>query len=79
MTIVLRNPFITKAQKEAGCLYLRCASDLMQTADILRKDGEAEYAEVAYKATIMWNKAAKTLGFMSIKDLDAWIKSGKKL
>ena len=70
MTIILRRPFITKENKAKG---------YMTASEILRERGDEQFAELAYIGTMMWNKAAKLLGFRSIKDLDAWIKSGKEL
>ena len=79
MTIILRRPFITKENKEKGCLMLQMAKGYMTASEILRERGDEQFAELAYIGTMMWNKAAKLLGFRSIKDLDAWIKSGKEL
>lgn len=79
MTIILRRPFITKENKVKGCLMLHMAKTYMVTSEILREKGDEQFAELAYIGTMLWNKAAKFLGFRSIKDLDAWIKSGKEL
>lgn len=79
MTIILRRPFITKENKAKGCLMLHMAKTYMVTSEILREKGDEQFAELAYIGTMLWNKAAKLLGFRSIKDLDAWIKSGKEL
>lgn len=79
MTIILRRPFITKENKAKGCLMLQMAKGYMAASEILRERGDERYAELAYIGTMMWNKATKLLGFRSIKDLDAWIKSGKEL
>lgn len=79
MTIILRRPFITKENKAKGCLMLHMAKTYMAASEILREKGDEQFAELAYIGTMMWNKAAKLLGFRSIKDLDAWIKSGKEL
>ena len=79
MTIILRRPFITKENKAKGCLMLHMAKTYMVTSETLREKGDEKFAELAYIGTMLWNKAAKLLGFRSIKDLDAWIKSGKEL
>ena len=79
MTIILRRPFITKENKAKGCLMLQMAKGYMTASEILRERGDEQYVELAYIGTMMWNKAAKLLGFRSIKDLNAWIKSGKEL
>lgn len=79
MTIILRRPFITKENKAKGCLMLHMAKTYMVASETLREKGDEQFAELAYIGTMLWNKAAKLLGFRSIKDLDAWIKSGKEL
>lgn len=79
MTIILRRPFINREDKVKGCLMLQMAKDYMVASEILRERGDEQFAELAYIGIMMWNKAAKLLGFRSIKDLDTWIKSGKEL
>lgn len=79
MTIILRRPFTTKENKAKGCLMLHMAKTYMVASETLREKGDEQFAELAYIGTMLWNKAAKLLGFRSIKDLDAWIKSGKEL
>lgn len=79
-TFVIRNPFVSKSEKESAMVYLNLAESLFTAAQLCFDSGNLDsYARLCYKATTVWNTAAKKLGFMSIKDMDAWVNQGKAL
>lgn len=79
-TIIFRNPFVSKSEKESAMVYLNLAESLFTAAQLCFDNGDLDsYARLCYKATTVWNTAAKKLGFMSIKDMDTWVNQGKAL
>lgn len=79
-TFVIRNPFVSKSEKESAMVYLNLAESLFTAAQACFDSGDLDsYARLCYKATTVWNTAAKKLGFMSIKDMDTWVNQGKAL
>ena len=79
-TFVIRNPFASKSEKESAMVYLNLAESLFTAAQLCFDNGDLDsYARLCYKATTVWNTAAKKLGFMSIKDMDTWVNQGKAL
>lgn len=80
MTIIIRNPFVSKTSKELARQQLRAAYNLMNAAstESKRSDSSKEYQLKLLNASRdMWNRAARNYGFRNAMDMDRYFKKHK--